>query len=175
MYELYEVKKSTYKKNETKCEYKNIEVVDFSSELFGSSRKGVLIAFVWKVITIKKPKAYIIRDAQGAIIHSTCVIPKCFKFPFMGKDDIHIGPCVTVKEYRGLGLFPYVVSSVIENELNDENSAYSMINTKNISSIEGFKKVGFLPIALMRKDKARRHVIVKRYESLEESQNELFK
>lgn len=175
MYELYEVKKEAYVKCNTKCEYKTIEIVDFTAELFGDTKKGAFIAFMWKVITLKKPKAYVIRDNDGKIIHSTCVIPKCYKFPFMGKKDIHIGPGQTAKQYRGQGLWPYVVSAIVENELDEKNSAFGMINTRNENSIKGFKKVGFFPIALMRKDKLGRHVVVKRYESLEESHNDLFK
>lgn len=172
MHELYELKKEDLQKQETVCPYREIEISKLTGELFGG--RGY-IAFFWNVITAGKGKAYIIRDKDGSIIHSTCVMPKCWKFPFMKKKDIHIGPSVTHPRFRGQGLFPYVMSAVVENELQEGGRAFDMINVKNAASIKASKKIGLVPVALMRKDKLGRHTPIKWYQSLEEAQNEFFR
>lgn len=45
---------------------------------------------------------------------------------------IHIGPCETIESERGKGFYPYRVF-------------YMIVDEKNISSIKGVEKVGFIP------------------------------
>ena len=166
MYELYEITKKSVKKTETSCQYNKIEITPFFKELFGNNVRGALIAIAWRIITLGKARAYVIHDSNNKILHFSCVMPKCYKFPFLRKkeNDIHIGPCYTDPEYRGMGIYPFVLVNIAEKELNDKNKAFLMINCENLSSIKGAKKVGFRAIALMKKDKFRRHVIQEKYD-----------
>lgn len=174
MHELYELKKENLIRK-TDCEYKSIQVEPFSRKLFGNTKKGSLVALVWKIITLGKVKAYVVYNSNGEMINYTCVISKCYKFPFMRKGDIEIGPCFTWENYRGQGILPSVISSIIDNELKENSSAYAMINAKNAASIKSFKKSGFVPVALMEKDKLGRHIKVESYSSMEDAKNEFFK
>jgi hypothetical protein len=87
-------------------------------------------------------KIYYIEDKKGNILHSSYVIPHNFKYPFLKVDEFAIGPCNTEKNYRGMGLYPYMLKFIILN--NDKNDFYMFIRENNISSINGVKKAGFV-------------------------------
>jgi len=62
----------------------------------------------------------------------------------MAECDIEIGPCWTDDEYRGQGIYPSVLTRIIQNELkNDEAVAYMIIKDTNTSSQRGVAKAGF--------------------------------
>lgn len=71
------------------------------------------------------------------VIHTSYVVPSCFKFPFLGKEDVEIGPSQTDVKYRGKGIFPAVLQS-----MNKERS-YTFIRQDNYSSCRGVAKAGF--------------------------------
>lgn len=173
MYELYELNNCNEINNFQLNEQK-ILIEKPSKNIFGNDYKGVLISLFWRIITFDKAKVYVIRDNDGSIVHYSCVFPKCYKFPFLKKNDVEVGPCFTSKNHRGKGFYPYVLAYIAKKEILKKGNLYLMINTKNKSSIRGVKKVGFKPIALMRKNTIGQHVIVRRYNSIKEAQNEFY-
>lgn len=91
MYGLYEIKKANSKYCKSNCQYTAIETKKITPEITGNSLKGRIISLYWNPITIGKAKVYLIRNEEGKIIHSSCVIPNCYKFPFLrGKGGITI-------------------------------------------------------------------------------------
>ena len=70
---------------------------------------NILIHIIWFVFTLGKYFIVYIMDENKNIIHHSYALPKFFKFPFMQKDDIQIGPCWTHKDYRGKGIYPFVL------------------------------------------------------------------
>jgi RimJ/RimL family protein N-acetyltransferase len=59
---------------------------------------------LWFLISMGKFKILYIMDGKN-IAHYSFVIPKNFRFPFMKRGDLQIGPCFTDKKYRGQGLY----------------------------------------------------------------------
>ena len=57
----------------------------------------------------------IVIEKAGRIVHTTCVVPKFFRWPFMDEGDVQISSMWTDTEHRGLGLATaacqYVISS----------------------------------------------------------------
>lgn len=47
-----------------------------------SFRTGVVRLLFW-LISFGKIKLYYVRNQEGVIMHTSCVISKCFRFPFM--------------------------------------------------------------------------------------------
>lgn len=157
-YELYEIEKSQYKPYISRTRYKEIEISKITAEIAGK-----VGALYWNLITLGKANVYMIRDEAGKRIHSSYVIPKCYKFPFLrggGYHDIEIGPCVTDANYRGQGIYPYVLSEIIRNELGEKDKAFMIVDDGNHASIRGVLKAGFVKTSKIKKDRRKRYVVV---------------
>lgn len=76
------------------------------------SLKKTLIRLMFMIITLGKSYIYYCIDDVGKIIHTSYVIPKCIKFPFLSDNDYEIGPCVTEFKYRGKGIYPQVLEYI---------------------------------------------------------------
>lgn len=153
-HELY--KASAVDTNFTKAISKDlmIQCVNITAPLAGKFR-----SLYWNVITLGKCKAYVVKDKQGALVHVSYVIPKCFKFPFMRRGDIEIDPCHTVSNYRGQGIYPYILSRILQEELKQNAAAYMIVDNHNYSSIKGVLKAGFKKINSLKKSKAGIYVV----------------
>lgn len=78
MYELYEATKEQLIPQTTVCEYNKIEILRVTPQL-----GGTLKSIYWNIITLGAAKVYAIRDNTGRVIHSSYVIPRCYKFQFL--------------------------------------------------------------------------------------------
>jgi hypothetical protein len=163
MYELLEATKEQLNPQATVCEHNKIEVLMITPQL-----TGTLKSLYWNIITLGKAKVYAVRDNTGRVIHSSYVISKCYKFPFLrrGYHDIEIGPCVKDSEHRGKGLYPYVLTDILSRELGEDDKAYMIVDSDNTPSIRGAVKTGFIRTMEIKKDGLKRYVIVKRLEIL---------
>lgn len=94
------------------------------------------------ILTNNKTKIYFALDKDGKIVHTSYTICKNFKYPFMNKGEILIGPCYTEESARGKGIYPFVLNNIINNTDNEEY--YLIIRPENIASIHGAKKAGFV-------------------------------
>lgn len=110
-----------------------------------------LVNFYWYLITFGRLRIYYLKDG-GEFIHTSYCIPKCYKFPFMGAKDLQIGPCVTNEKYRGQGIYPYVLSRIVEDLAKPDVTFYMIIDDKNLPSQRGVYKVGFIKSAKLVKD-----------------------
>ncbi|MCM1219340.1 MAG: hypothetical protein NC548_33080, partial [Lachnospiraceae bacterium] len=78
----------------------------------------------------------------GAICHFSYVIPKNIKYAFLNKGEHSIGPCNTSEKFRGQGLYPYMLSYIVNK--NPKNNYYVFIREDNVASIHGAVKAGFI-------------------------------
>ena len=123
-----------------------------------------LHAFLWTLLTFSPlPFSKSLYDysivEDGKIICSARVAHKNFFFPFMPSKGLHIGPCLTVPECRGKGLYPYILTKIISDFYN--SNFYMIVDTSNQSSIKGLSKVGFKIFAKGHKTIFNRYVIDK--------------
>lgn len=120
----------------------------------------ILLSRLWfKLISMGKLTIYYTTDTNGVVTHTSYVVGKCFKFPFLNVDDYEIGPCVTHPDYRGQGLFPMVLEYVT-NTLGGRNF-YMLVDPHNIASVRGIEKAGFSRIGETQKTKFKRYVTIK--------------
>lgn len=82
-------------------------------------------------------------ENDNNIIHTSYVSGKCFKFRFMKKGDIEIGPCYTNKEHRGKGIYPEVLRTICYERKSLITNIYIFVDENNISSIKGIEKSNF--------------------------------
>ena len=105
---------------------------------------GIVKNLIWFFITRGRICVYYCFDGQIKV-HQAYVMKKCFKFPFMKKGDIHIGPCATPEEYRGQGIYPAVIRKITEDFglQTDGKTGYMIVEESNLPSIKGVEKAGF--------------------------------
>ena len=97
----------------------------------------------WNIATVGKVKAYVVYD-ENKLIHKSYVVKGKEKFRFLNRGDIEIGPCWTHPDYRGRGIYPYVLTQILKRETNEGSIAYMLIADTNLSSQNGVKKIGFV-------------------------------
>ena len=139
------------KKKETDKEYNSSEIDVFSpSFLKGFCIKGekisiktYLVRIYFWAITKGKIKIYYVKSTDGAIIHTSYVIPRCIKFPFLSENDFQIGPCTTHPDFRGRGIYPRVINHIVKT-VGESDTVFSMtVDISNTPSIKGIEKAGF--------------------------------
>lgn len=114
--------------------------------------QGLRSALFWNVITFGKCCTYRLYSTDNELIHESLVLGKCYKFPFLKWNDVEIGPCITNAKWRGKGIYPAVLQSIVARELKVGASAFMIIDNNNISSISGVKKAGFYKIHYLEAD-----------------------
>lgn len=124
--------------------------------------RGWKNALYWNCATLGKIKAYVVYDNE-TIIHFSYVVRGKEKFTFLNRCDIEIGPCWTHPEYRGLGIYPAVLSAILQKELRGGGTAYMIIHNTNQASQNGVAKVGFKKTGF-----CTRRNFLKRYHILDE-------
>ena len=101
-----------------------------------------VVRCLFQIITFGKAKVYCCRQ-NGELVHTSYVIPKCFKFPFMGKWDYEIGPCFTYPKFRGKGVYPQMLKYISSNVGAENSIFYMIVDETNLPSIKGIEKAGF--------------------------------
>lgn len=96
--------------------------------------------------------------ADGTVTHTSYLLRKIFKFPFMSDKDYHIGPCFTHPDYRGQNIYPSVLN-FIGQSISSDNHISMLIRPANKSSIRGAEKAGFVCIGEVYKTKIKRYLL----------------
>lgn len=76
-----------------------------------------------------------------AVIHTSYVVPKCCKFPFLNRGDYEIGPCVTQEAYRSRGIYQYMLKRITASQ--PDADFYMIVRSTNQPSVRGIEKAGF--------------------------------
>ena len=132
----------------------------FNCYLHGENRniKTFLARMFFQTVTFGKSKIFYVTNDDDKIMHTSYVIPGCFKFPFMQKGDYEIGPCFTYPEFRGKGIYPRMLRYICANVGNERTIFFMIVSRNNISSIRGIEKAGFNKFGFVEKSR-----ILKRY------------
>ena len=112
--------------------------------------------YLWNLISFGRLRKIIILNNENRMIHTSLLLGKCFKFPFLSKTSAEIGPCFTDEDFRGRGIYPMALKYILNNCGYQEY--YMIVSEKNISSIKGIEKAGFQRCGFIRKSK-----LLKRY------------
>ena len=107
--------------------------------------------YFW-LITFGRYRIYFLCHGSD-IVHSSFVVPKCYKFPFLRSVDYEIGPCVTSSDYRRRGSYTYVLDYITSCYEFKDAEFYMIVNNTNKPSIKGIEKAGFEKCGTVRKTK----------------------
>lgn len=84
---------------------------------------------------------YLVYDKEQ-LIHYSVVLPRYYRYLFMGSNDIQIGPYWTAEEYRGQGICPFVIREIINQYKAHKRYAYVIIMENNMKSQRSALKAG---------------------------------
>ena len=133
------------------------EILEFTPNPMHLFMKGetknlriVLVRLSFWFMTFGKAKIYYRRADSGQMMHTSYVLPRCFKFPFLNKSDYCIGPCVTYPEFRGKGIYPAVLNAICQSYPTD-TIFYMIVSDTNLPSIRGIEKAGFENVGRVKK------------------------
>ena len=113
--------------------------------------------WIWKIISFHRFSLFVVRDEKGDIIHKSARIGRCGKFLFLKKGEYEIGPCFTASEHRGKGIYPAVLSHIMDQRIA---RYYMLVREDNRSSIRGIEKAGFFPCGRVERSRFGRWKIV---------------
>ena len=152
--------KLLYVKNKNFCEKVNNEfdIFEFRPSIRKTRLKGeaknikVSIVRIWfQIMTFGKAKLLCAVNKNGNVMHTSYVIPKCFKFPFLNKNEYEIGPCNTIAEFRGQGIYPKVLNYITHTVGTEDTKFYMIVDSENVSSVRGIEKAEFKKIGEIEK------------------------
>lgn len=106
------------------------------------SVKLLAVRLCFWILTLGKAKLYCLRE-HGKLVHTSYVIPKCYKFSFLYKTDYEIGPCMTYPEFRGRGYYPMMLCYICSTVGVQNTNFYMIVEESNFASIKGIEKAGF--------------------------------
>lgn len=90
-----------------------------------------------------KSKYYIV--VEGKNIHQSVLFEKLDILKVIQKYGPAIGECMTVAEFKGKSIYPFVINYIAKNELFENNTkeVFIIVDKSNIASIKGIEKAGF--------------------------------
>lgn len=120
--------------------------------------KTTLVRLLFWLMTAGKARLYYILGEKGEVAHTSYVVGRCFKFPFLKKGEYEIGPCFTAPECRGQGLYGRALGRIVGEKIYENARFYMFVSEDNDASIRGIEKAGFIQTGHVVKTK-----LLKRY------------
>lgn len=129
----------------------NFEIKEFTPSVFGGyylegekrSLKTTIVRILFQLMSFGKAKILYMKDDVGELIHTSYIVPRCYKFSFMERNDYEIGPCYTYPKYRGKGIYSSMLLYVCEKLGNAQTTFYMIVDSENLASVRGIEKAGF--------------------------------
>jgi RimJ/RimL family protein N-acetyltransferase len=95
-------------------------------------------------------RVFLIRH-KGAVVHRSCLVPKYFRWPFMGVNDLQISSTWTAPEHRGRGLATFALSCLARGYADGSRQFWYICREDNRESIAVCLRGGFQFHCLMRR------------------------
>ena len=92
---------------------------------------------------------YILLD--GEPVHRSFVIPKYFRYTFMGRNDLQIGLTWTDPRYRGAGLATAALRKLVATHLHPDRKLWYIVYSDNLPSIAVSTRAGFVEVGRIRR------------------------
>lgn len=111
----------------------------FNLYQFGTSS---LVNLLWYITTLGRFSILVLLD-KSVVVHYSYITPKVFRFPFMGKNDVQIGPCVTHPDYRGKSIFTNVLKLIPAYYAKESDLVWTYTTQDDIAAQKAFAKAGY--------------------------------
>lgn len=125
-------------------EYLGYKLVNYKPGLMNLGNYGLspMINMLWFIFSFGNFSVLILLDDK-TVVHYSYLTPKVFRFPFMQKGDVQIGPCVTHESYRGQGVFSKVLS-LVPLLYSGSNTFWTYTTEDDIAAQKAFKNAGYV-------------------------------
>jgi RimJ/RimL family protein N-acetyltransferase len=87
--------------------------------------------------------ALLLRADDGRIAHSSLVMPRFARFPFMAAQDLQIGATFTAPRHRGKGLALRAIHEIVTRFGEPGRAFWYLTDDSNLASIRVVEKAGF--------------------------------
>ena len=84
-----------------------------------------------------------LRDENGGIAHSSLVMPRFARFPFMGRTDLQIGATCTRPDRQGQGLASRAINEIVDHYSEPGRAYWYLTDETNAASVAVIRKAGF--------------------------------
>jgi RimJ/RimL family protein N-acetyltransferase len=91
---------------------------------------------------------YIVR--AGRIVHRSLVIPKYYRYPFMGSDDLQVGLTWTDPDFRGMRLATAALRKLVAAHFAPNRHIWYIVYADNKPSIAVSTRAGFREVGRIR-------------------------
>ncbi len=124
---------------------KSYVVKVFKPKIFSLQKHGhfSFIYILWYLSTFGKYQIIYVYD-KNKLVHYSHIIPRFWKFQFMEENDLEIGPSWTNTDYRGEGIYPFILNFILDKYEQEYKNFYMIVNKTNTKSIRGIEKAGFV-------------------------------
>lgn len=115
--------------------------------LIYSMKEADLVALPDIGFTIQKDTAagkqrYFIMDGD-TFVHQSFVFQKVQMLQLIGKKGPAIGDCLTMGDYKGRSIYPYVINHAARELLKHHPEVFIIVISDNVPSVRGIEKAGF--------------------------------
>ena len=108
----------------------------------GLYKRSNWLYLFWYFITFGSYRILYIKHRDSLeIAHFSNIIPKFFKYDFMGQSDLQIANCFTYNKYRGRQLYSFALSEI--NKKFKDRIIWIGSHGSNFSSIKVIERLGF--------------------------------
>ena len=97
----------------------------------------------FRIFKNREYKIFIIYFKGKEMAHYSLVLPKYFRTPFMGDDDLQIGPVGTIKKHQRKGLATFVITKILEFYKDKDINFWYISRKENEPSRRLIEKIGF--------------------------------
>jgi hypothetical protein len=120
------------------------KLVIYKPNVFNLSQYGTssFVNFLWYLTTLGRFSILVLLD-HDTVVHYSYITPKVFRFPFMGKNDVQIGPCVTHPDYRGKSIFTNVLKLIPAYYAKESDLVWTYTTQDDIAAQKAFAKAGY--------------------------------
>ena len=87
------------------------------------------------------------------IAHYSVVMPGSFRYPFMNKNELQIGPIGTHEAHRGKRLATYAINKIIAHYQDQDRTLWYLTRATNEISIRTIERFGFTRYCTGHKEK----------------------
>ncbi|MEA5112122.1 hypothetical protein SDC9_36049 [bioreactor metagenome] len=124
-------------------EYIGFKLIEYKPGFGNFSRYGLSwkVNFLWYLFSRGNFSILILMD-EKLVVHYSYLTPKVFRFPFMRKGDVQVGPCVTHASFRGKGVFSKVLELVPLLYPRSE-TIWTYTTEDDIAAQKAFKNAGY--------------------------------
>jgi len=139
----------------------NFEILIKKLNPFSFKFKGLIANIYWWLISKKSWIIYVREKGSKKIASFSYVLGKSYKFPFMEKGELQIGPSFTYPEFRRKGLFKSSVQFILKKFEADGFEMIGIARPENLSSLNCLYGLGFIKKSKCWKNKAKIYSLVK--------------